>query len=348
MRRILSIGAFAVLPAAVIVGMFVVAVESGPIALDFHQELYPQAKALLAGRNPYPGAIWPPAAAAVAMPFTIAPPAVADVLVGIVGLTCVALALWIVGVRDARVYGVTGLWPQVVADIRIAHLTPLLCLLAALAWRLRERAAGAGLATGLAAAIKLFLWPIGVWLLATRHVRAAAVAAMTVAASLLLLLPFTHLDEYAETLLRVGREFDGHSYTPYALATRLGLNDVVARVLGSGMGALLLVFTWRRRSFALAMAAALALSPVVWYDYFALAVVPLAIARPTLSLAWFLPLVTWGLPSSAIAASPWDTALVLAVFAVVFWIAVDGRASVTTTGAHTSASAPVGEVGLPR
>ena len=45
---------FAALPAAIVFVMFAVAIRSGPLALDFHNELYPEAKEILAGNNPFP------------------------------------------------------------------------------------------------------------------------------------------------------------------------------------------------------------------------------------------------------------------------------------------------------
>ena len=45
------------------------------------------------------------------------------------------------------------------------------------------------------------------------------------------------------------------------------------------IGAALLVGCWRRASLGLAVAAALALSPIVWLDYYAVAAIPLAVVR---------------------------------------------------------------------
>jgi hypothetical protein len=42
-------------------------------------------------------------------------------------------------------------------------------------------------------------------------------------------------------------------------------------------------------ALTLALAAALAASPIVWVHYFLLLLVPLALARPHLSLLWFVP-----------------------------------------------------------
>jgi hypothetical protein len=80
---------------------------------------------------------------------------------------------------------------------------------------------------------------------------------------------------------------------------------------------------WWTRSLALAVAASLALSPIVWLDYYALCAVPLAIVRPRLSAIWFLPIVTWGLPSAGIGTGdPWSVARVLGVFATVVVVTV--------------------------
>ena len=87
-------------------------------------------------------------------------------------------------------------------------------------------------------------------------------------------------------------------------------------------GLLLLAATWRYRSFTLAIAAALTISPIVWLDYFALAALPLAIARPRLSWIWFLPLATWGLRGAGLnIGDPWDITRLLLVFSVVFAVA---------------------------
>ena len=318
LRRVVPVVLFLLLPAAVVVTMFVVGVVSGPLALDFRQELYPQANALLDGRNPYPESIWPPIAMVAVLPLAILPVSIANIAVGVAGLACMALALFLVGIRDWRVYGVVALWPQVLGDIRIAHLTPLLCLLAAVVWRYRDRPLLAGTGLGVAGGVKFLLWPLGVWLLATGRARAAVVAAGVAAGSVLLVAPFAPLDEYGRTLRRVSSTFDQDGYSLYGLLLQQGADDVTARAAALALGAVLIVLTWRLQSFALAIAAALALSPIVWFDFYALAAIPLAIARPQLSAVWFLPVVTWGLPSSGIATDPvWGVARVLLVFALV-------------------------------
>ena len=51
-----------------------------------------------------------------------------------------------------------------------------------------------------------------------------------------------------------------------------------------------------RRSFVVALVAGLLASPIVWLHYLVLLVVPLALYRPRLSAAWFIPLAYWFLP----------------------------------------------------
>ena len=127
----LSIVALGVLP-VVLLGLALAHWRANDtLAWDFHHELYPQAQTMLDGDNPYPSAahdpatgtnhVWPPAAALVIAPLTMLPPAAADLVIALLGLVCFAAALWIVGVRDWRVYGVVVLWPPVFDRARGSH-----------------------------------------------------------------------------------------------------------------------------------------------------------------------------------------------------------------------------------
>jgi hypothetical protein len=137
-----------------------------------------------------------------------------------------------------------------------------------------------------------------VWLArsATREMLVAAV----VAVALLLVLPFTGLDEYFRTLLDLGEAFDQDSYSPFGFLVQVGAPEQFARVVSVALGAALLVACWRRASLGLAVAAALVLSPIVWLDYYAVAI-PLAVVGPG-SRVWLAPLATWGLLSAGVGA----------------------------------------------
>ena len=292
------------LPVASLVLMFVVG-EPGPLAHDFHVELYPEARALLDGRNPFPWTGVRPAelraephlaprAALLVSPLTLLPLAVADVVIAILGLACFGAALWVVGIRDWRVYGAFTLWPQVAGEMRVSHLTPVIALLLALAWRYRHSQLRAGAAIGAAIALKLFVWPLVVWLAARRLPRASAIAIGLPLASLSLVLPFTTLGSYLDALIELGRTFDQDSYTLFGLLSQIGAPDAVARGSTLLLGTGLLALVWSRCSFGLAVGVSLVLSPIVWLDYFAILAIPLAIARPRFSVVWLVPLATWG------------------------------------------------------
>ena len=144
------------------------------------------------------------------------------------------------------------------------------------------RAHRPGVAIGLATALKFFVWPlVGLW--PCREAEDAATAWQRPRrSSLLLVLPFTCLDDYVRTLLQLERGFDQDSYTVFGLLAERRLGDRRSRRprrRGDHPD-----HDAAHRSLSLAVAAAaLTVSPIVWLDYFAPALVPLAIAYPRLS-----------------------------------------------------------------
>jgi hypothetical protein len=337
LKNVGSLAVFAAAPVAVLATMLAVGLDPGPLSHDFHYELYPEAQALIDGRNPFPRAdfdplgtmpnlIWPPVAAFLVSPLTALPLAAADVAIALVGLACFAAALWLVGVRDWRVYGTFALWPQVAGEMRVSHLTPAIAVLLAVAWRYRHSDARTGAAIGAAVALKLFVWPLAFWLAVNRRARACALAVALALSSLLLVLPYTGLDAYFRALTELGRTFDQDSYTVFGLLAQLGLSDGVARLVTFVAGSALLVGVWRYRSFTLAVGASLVLSPIVWLDYFAVLAVPLAVVRPRLSPIWLVPLLTWGAAGSGFGiGESVETARVLGCMLIVLAVAFHGE-----------------------
>ena len=324
-ERLLPVVLLGVLPVAVLVTMFVVATRSDSLATDFRDEIYPQAEEMLDGTNPYPGPdanlsqggnhIWPPLVAYLAAPLTALPVGAASVVVALAGLACFAGALWVVGVRDWRVYGASALWAPVAGEMRTAHLSLVLCLLVAVAWRARHGRFAPGVALGLGISLKFLIWPLLLWFAARRNWVAAALGAGLAAASLLLLLPTVGILEYVRLLRRLGEAFDQDSFSPYGLLLQLDAPEAAARVASVALAVAVLAVAWQRRSFTLFVAMALLLSPIVWLDYYALLAIPLAVARPVFGVVWLLPVLTWGLPAAgAGAGSVAGTLRVLAVF----------------------------------
>jgi len=289
------------------------------IVTDFRNTFYPGAEAILRGDSPYPSPsdevvslgrafVYPPLVAMAVVPFTLLSVAVAEVLVLVVLLAALLLTLRVLGVRDWRCYGIIFLWQPVIAALKTGNITILLGLGAALVWRNRDRAPLAGVTLGTALAAKLFLWPLLVWLAATR--RSAALAYSAVIGLLLLLVSwsvigFAGLGDYPDLLRRLQDVEEAQSDTVYALVLDLGANASLARLLSIGLAAGLLVGCVLlarkgddRRAFVLALAAALAASPIVWLHYYALLVVVVAVAEPRLGPAWFVPIVMLGSAST--------------------------------------------------
>jgi alpha-1,2-mannosyltransferase len=180
-----------------------------------------------------------------------------------------------------------------------------LLLAVAAAWRWRDRVLEPAAAVAVAIVLKLFLWPLAVWLAVTRRLR-AAVAAVAGAVALGLVswaaIGFAGIGDYAGVLRRLANAESTSSYSVVALGVRAHLPLLGARIIAVLAAlALLAAAAWVARderrtvrdrdvaTLALALAAALAASPIVWVHYFLLLLVPLALARPRLSLLWFVP-----------------------------------------------------------
>lgn len=320
------------LPLGLLVWVVIAARRDDLLAVDFHHELYPQSAIVLEGTNPYPpvdadlsggkNPIWPIAAALLVAPLTALPADAADWVMTALVIGSFVGALLVTGVRDWRVFGATLMWPSVINGIQTGNLTLPLCLLVAVFWRYRRHTWVAGSALGLALALKLFLWPLLPWLAARRRPGVAVVAAGIGAGSLLLILPFTGIDDYVLLLRNLSDTFDGLSYTLYALLIDAHLADILARVVWLVAGVAVLALAIRRGSFALAVGAALALSTIVWLHFFALLAVPLAVVRPRFSPIWLLPLVMWLAPGTY-NGDQWQTAVVLAAgAATIAWCAL--------------------------
>jgi alpha-1,2-mannosyltransferase len=116
-------------------------------------------------------------------------------------------------------------------------------------------------------------------------------------------LGFEGLERYPAMLRRLSDLEAEESYSLVGAASALGLGDVEGRLIAAGLGVALLVasvvFARRGddlRSFTFALAAAIALTPIVWLHYLVLLLVPLAIARPRFSAIWLMPLILWLTP----------------------------------------------------
>jgi Glycosyltransferase family 87/Dolichyl-phosphate-mannose-protein mannosyltransferase len=258
---------------------------------------------------------YPPFLAFLVSPLHALSGSAAAILWTLFSLAFVALALWLLDVHDWRCYGLAGTFLFTRSAVDLGTVEPLLLVAVAAAWRWRERLAAAAAATGIAVVVKLFLWPLAVWLALTRRLGAAA-AAVGVAAVLALAtwaaLGFAGMDDYPGLLRKLADHESSSSYSVVALGVRAHLPLAAARVLSVVVAlALLVVAAWvarderrapRERDAAtliLCIGAALAASPIVWVHYFLLLLVPLALTRPRLSALWLVPLAYYPLGEAA-------------------------------------------------
>jgi hypothetical protein len=307
---------------------------------DFHKEFWPAGLRVLDGHSPYvmgreqvdTGRAFPyPASAALLFtPFALLPRGASDILFTIVCFAALFATLRVLDVRDWRLYGLVLLGAPVINAWQAANLTLLLGLGLALIWRYRDRPVVVGLLAALIVSLKPFVWPVAVWLLATRRYRAAAyglLAGLLVNTAAFAVLGFGEIGRYLRDASKVSGEFFRHAYTPTALALHLGFGTTSAEVLGALVAAAVLcacVMLGRRGdqlgALALCVALMFAATPVLWMHYFALALVPLAIARPRLEPVWALPIVLIVCGSRSTEA--WQIVLTLLVIGVLIGAAV--------------------------
>jgi alpha-1,2-mannosyltransferase len=288
---------------------------------------------VLHGRSPYVPAtehalagfdkfVYPPAAALLFGPFAVVPSELARVLMLVAGIASIVLALRLLGVADWRCYGVAAMWAPAINSLALGALTSFLLVGTALVWRYRDRPRVCAPIAAATIVVKLFLWPIGVWLVATRRPRAAAgtiaVGAVLVVASWAAI-GFAGVSTYPR-MLRILTDLEsGVSYGPLGLVSlspgsRTALSLVLALVAAA---ATIAARRNERRAFAIAVIGALVATPILWLHYLLLLLVPIALFRPRLSAIWFVPLILWAAPTTNTHGAAWRTILALVVVAVV-------------------------------
>jgi alpha-1,2-mannosyltransferase len=306
---------------------------TGAWALDFNGNFVTPARDILHGISPYHTAYlervrdavdagrrpdnfshgvfatYPAPALLIGVPFTYLPQAVAEWLWLGLMVSCAALALRLVGVRDWRVYGAALLTPAMGTSLAYGTVNCLLMLGLAATWRWRDNAWRAGAALGALIALKLIFLPLLAWLVFTRRWLAAA-ASCACALSLWLvgwaLIGFHGLTAYPHVLSLLSGIEKRQGFSTVATALAMGLGDRVATatpyVLGAGVTALLWLALRRggpradAHGFLLAVLAMLAFSPILWLHYLVFLLAPLAVLRPRFGVAWLMPSLLWVMP----------------------------------------------------
>lgn len=303
----------------------IAAVSVGGISfqLDFNGDLYNAGLKILHGVSPYQpaklaheaalilsgGAFsgaafprWPAPALLLAVPFDALPVHAADILFFLLSLGAFLVALRIMEVRDPRCIAVALISCPTVTGLLLGNISPLVMLGAAIVWRYRERLVAPAIATTAVVVGKLFLWPLGIWMLMTRRWKMfgiSLVAGLVSVVAAWALIGFDGLLQYPQILLNVAiiGERRGCSLTGFLMYLGVPMQMARGLALASAIGLLYMAARLVRRpelegnAFGLVIIAALCATPVVWAHYMVLLYIPIAILSPRLSYLWFLPML---------------------------------------------------------
>lgn len=318
----------------------------GGFLFDLHI-LWKAGHDVVTGHSPYPF-VYPAPAAILMAPFGALPWSVAVAAFAAVATGAVVFALRMLGVRDWRCYGLALGWLPVASTTTLGALSTLLAFGAAVAWRYRDRRIVVAAAVAAVIAVKVFLWPLLIWLVATRRFGTAVrsvVMGVVLALGCWSVIGFDGMLDYPRHLGDVASSQQSRSFSPFALLRSLGLpngpSQVVLLVLAvSAIGAIVVLARRAdgdRRAFVAAVGTALALSPIVWLHYFTLLYVVVALYRKRASVAWFVPLAFWLIPHQDGAGSATRIGLVYAIAAVTVFLAIRRRTVSFETSAHEEA-----------
>ncbi len=243
-------------------------------------------------------------------------------------------------------------WAPVFYAVHVGAISTLLALGVAVAWRWRRSPWVSGIAVGLVVALKLFLWPLVLWLCAARYWRTATVALTSTLAFLAVpwaAIGFAGFASYPHLLSELSSVEASQSYTIAAAALKLGtswhVGQTISIAAALGCGAAMVVAARRgceRASLTFAIGLALLASPIVWMHYFALLLVVVPLYAPRLKLVWWLPVGLFVFPIRPGAATGWMVAAALVAVAVIAALAATSArwgVAQPRTGADRAATA---------
>jgi hypothetical protein len=291
---------------------------SGVEAVDFRASFWVAGWRTLHGLDPYSwthaqvaGGVsfpYPAVTALLLAPFGLLSSFSDSFAITALGIVAAPLSLWVMRIRDWRVYGAVALWSPVVIGWRVANFTQPLVVGVASLWRFRDRPWVAGAIIAALVSIKPIMAPLWLWLVFTRRWRAAAIGAAIgtlVTSAAWTVLGWHEFGRWLTLLSLQGSSNDSTGYSLIALATHLGVSRTagvaVMVVLGFALTLVTAVSGPKQdmRVFAAAVLLTIIISPQADVHYFVFLLVPLALTRPRLSWPWLVPLVLWASPATS-------------------------------------------------
>jgi hypothetical protein len=329
LARVGSIVVFGLLPVVLISTVLGSTLGQRTFLYDFHGDLYAAGRAIVHGRDPYRAAfldhlaaleragrspsttfavpVYPAPGLLAATPLSLLPFQIAGILFSLLAIAAMMTGLWLLGVRDWRCYGVAFLsWPML-HSLRLGQVNEFLVLGLACVWRWRQNLFAPAAAAAAVIAAKLFLWPIGVFLVIARRYRVALLTAVVAVVGTVVawaVISFAGITAYPRMLRDLSSVEAGAGVSLVSAGRALGVSRTVSEVVGGAITLGLLALAWwfvaregdERRAFALAVMAALISSPLVWPHYVALVFVPIALVSPAFAPLWLVPLIAYLAP----------------------------------------------------
>jgi alpha-1,2-mannosyltransferase len=273
---------------------------------DFRYAYLPAANAVLHGRSPYglsPLAgelayVYPPLTAFLIAPFTLVGTQAAVVAALGLALAAPVVTLRLLRVEDWRCYLIVYLWAPFLQALQACNVILLVLVGLAATWRYRDRPWVAGVVVGLVTTLKLFAWPLILFLLVTRRWRAAGIAVASAAVSCFVpwaAIGFRGLGGYPDLLQQLQLLERDNSFTVAAFFSRFS-SWWTGQSVAYAIAALIVVWTLRHRHddravFVAMVGISLLLSPLVWLEYFVLLAPVIALRSPRINAAWLAPIL---------------------------------------------------------
>jgi hypothetical protein len=253
---------------------------------ELRGNLWKPGKQILQGRSPYDletpkralaegtdcciQALYPAPTHVFFAPFSLLPFEAAMVIYTLLSTACLLAGFWLLGTRSSAAFGLLLLLPPVWTGTQVGSIMPFLVLGCALSWRWRDRPYLGGITVAATGVVKIFLWPLWLWLLFTRRYRAAitsAVAAVVMLAAGWAVFGFQDLLDYPQLLSDVTKLEQGQSIS-------------LVRFAGEwfAVAVFLALVVACRRSFSAMIVASLVLLPIVWVHTLQVLLVPAALA----------------------------------------------------------------------
>jgi hypothetical protein len=260
--------------------------------------------------SPFSIPVYPAFANLLMVPFALLPFWLAGVLWTLLSAAAMVLALRLLGVRDWRCHALTLISFPFLYGLFLGAVGPFLVLGIAAAWRWRGRVLVPALAVASIVVAKIFPWPVGIWLLITRRLRAAALSVglgVVLTFGAWAVIGFDGMSRYPQMLSDLSLLQENRASSVVGVLSVAGVPAGVASAVAVLLGVGILGLAWRlarrsggdRRALGLAVLAALTATPIVWPHYMVLLVVPLALISPRFSRLWLLPLLPALIPLPA-------------------------------------------------